>query len=192
MGWAARSPVPGGHIRTGRLVLEPIAWRDMDDMARLKADAGAFGMMLGGVRGRQQAEMEMADDLACWARNGVGIFAIREDGRFIGMTGLHERPDGRGLGLRFALWPWAAGRGLASEAAWAVLNFAHDNGIRRIIAVARETNIASRTILGGIGMTLCDSFMRDGHQMLVYESVREQRPDPLPPLPPRRPVRLVE
>ncbi|CAP57432.1 putative N-acetyltransferase protein [Gluconacetobacter diazotrophicus PA1 5] len=191
-GWEARMPIAGGQIRTPRLVLEPISWRDMDDMARLKADAGAFGMMLGGIRSRQQAESDMADDLACWARRGVGIFAIREDGRFIGMTGLHERPDGRGLGLRFALWPWAAGRGLAREAASAVLSFAHDAGIRRVIAVTRDTNIASRTILGGIGMTECGSFARDGHLMLVYESVRDTARDPLPPLPPRRPVRLPE
>lgn len=190
--WATYPRITGGSIRTPRLVLEPVSWRDMDDMARLKADAGAFGMMLGGVRSRQQAEADMADDMACWARRGVGIFIIREDGRFIGMTGLHERPDGRGLGLRFALWPWAAGRGLAREAASAALSFAHDAGIRRVMAVTRDTNIASRTILGGIGMTQCDSFERDGHQMLVYESIRDVAPEPLPPLPPRRPVRLPE
>ncbi|MBB2202519.1 GNAT family N-acetyltransferase [Gluconacetobacter tumulisoli] len=178
----------GGQIRTPRLVLEPVSWRDMDDMVRLKADAGAFAMMLGGVRSRQQAEIEMAEDLACWARRGIGIFAIRENGRFIGMTGLHQRPDGRGMGLRFALWPWAAGRGLAREAASAVLNVAHDAGLQRVVAVTRDTNIASRTILGGIGMIECDSFLRDGHQMLVYESIRTARHDPLPSLPPRRPA----
>ncbi|MBB2176642.1 GNAT family N-acetyltransferase [Gluconacetobacter johannae] len=176
--------IAGGHIRTARLELEPVSWRDMDDMARLKADAGAFGMMLGGVRSRQQSEIEMAEDLACWARCGVGIFVMREEGRFIGMTGLHQRPDGRGMGLRFALWPWAAGRGLAREAASTVLNFAHDAGLRRVVAVTRDTNIASRTILGGIGMTPCDSFMRDGHRMLVYESVRMARHEAPPP---RRP-----
>ncbi|GBQ36837.1 GNAT family N-acetyltransferase [Gluconacetobacter azotocaptans] len=179
--------IAGGQIRTPRLVLEPVSWRDMEDMARLKADAGAFAMMLGGVRSRQQAEIEMAEDLACWARCGVGIFAIREDGRFIGMTGLHQRPDGRGMGLRFALWPWAAGRGLAREAASVVLNFAHDAGQRRVVAVTRDTNIASRTILGGIGMTPCDSFMRDGHKMQVYESVRPARHELPLSLPPRRP-----
>lgn len=165
-------PPVGRVLRTGRLVLAPVTWRDMDDMASLKGDAGAFGLMLGGVRRRTEAEAEMVQDLGFWARRGAGIFTVRENGRFVGMTGLHERPDGRGLGLRFALFPWARGRGLAREAAAAALRFAHDAGEHRVVAVARETNFASRITLGGIGMTVCDRFERDGYRMLVYESVR--------------------
>ena len=168
------SPPPVGRtVRTARLLLAPVQWRDMDDMAALKGDAGAFGLMLGGVRSRVQAEAEMADDLAFWARRGVGIFTVREVGRFLGMTGMHERPDGRGLSLRFALFPWARGRGVAREAAAAALRFAHDAGEVRVIAVAREDNFGSRTTLGGIGMTVVDRFERDGSPMLVYESIRE-------------------
>jgi RimJ/RimL family protein N-acetyltransferase len=165
--------VPIGRVvGTARLVLAPVGWRDLDDMVRLKGDAGAFGLMLGGVRSRVQSEAEMAEDVAFWARRGLGIFTIREAGRFVGMTGLHERPDGRGLGLRFALFPAARGRGVAREAAAAALRFAHDAGETRVVAIARETNFASRTTLGGIGMTVCDRFDRDGYVMLVYESVR--------------------
>ncbi len=162
----------GRVVGTARLVLAPVGWRDLDDMVRLKGDAGAFGLMLGGVRSRVQSEAEMAEDVAFWARRGLGIFTIREAGRFVGMTGLHERPDGRGLGLRFALFPAARGRGVAREAAAAALRFAHDAGETRVVAIARETNFASRTTLGGIGMSVCDRFDRDGYVMLVYESVR--------------------
>ncbi len=168
------SPLPVGRVvRTARLSLSPVQWRDMDDMAALKGDAGAFGLMLGGVRSRVQAEAEMADDLAFWARRGVGIFTVREENRFLGMTGVHERPDGRGLSLRFALFPSARGRGIAREAAGAALRFAHDAGEALVIAVAREDNFASRTTLGGIGMTVAARFERDGSPMLVYESVRD-------------------
>ena len=159
-------------VRTARLVLSPVGWPDLGDMIALKADAGAFGLMLGGVRSRNQATEEMADDIAFWARRRVGIFTIREDGRFQGMSGIHERPDGLGLGLRFAIWSQARGRGVAREAAAAALRFAHDQGERRIVAVARESNFASRTILGGIGMSVCGRFERTGNAMLVYESVR--------------------
>jgi len=160
------------QIRTARLIVSPVTWRDIEDVANLKADAGAFGLMLGGVRTRAQAEADMAEDLAFWARRRIGIFTIRENGTFVGITGLHERPDGRGVGLRFALWPWAAGRGIAREAASAVLTYAHDEGEKRIVAVARETNIASRTILGAIGMRPCETFVRDGHTMVMFESTR--------------------
>ena len=75
------------------------------------------------------------------------------------MTGVHERPDGRGFGLRFALRPQARGHGFAREAAGAALRFAHEQaGLARVVAVARETNFDSRTVLGAIGMRPADKF----------------------------------
>nr|WP_321986897.1 GNAT family N-acetyltransferase [uncultured Lichenicoccus sp.] len=166
----------GRSVRTARLILSPVSWPDLDNMVRLKGDAGAFGLMLGGVRSRKQATEEMADDIAFWARRRVGIFTINENDVFQGMTGLHERPDGLGLGLRFAIWPNARGRGIAREAAAAALRYAHDQGELRVVAVAREENFASRTILGGIGMKVSGSFLRAGHTMLIYESDRTPKP----------------
>lgn len=164
----------GRELRTARLVLTPVNWPDLDDMAALKADSGAFGMMLGGVRTRFKTEKEMAEDVGFWARRGVGIFAIREgrsreEGRFVGMTGVHDRPDNRGLALRFALFPWATGRGLAREAVGAALRFTLDAGEKRVIAVAREDNLASRVVLGSVGMRQTETFTRDGYTMLLYE-----------------------
>jgi RimJ/RimL family protein N-acetyltransferase len=66
----------------------------------------------------------------------------------------------------------AQGRGYASEAAGAGLRFAHERaGLARVIAVARASNIGSRQVLGAIGMTLCESYKRDGEEVLVYESL---------------------
>ncbi|QDH13619.1 GNAT family N-acetyltransferase [Formicincola oecophyllae] len=161
------------YLHTARLILSPLGWQDMEPMARLKADGGAFGGMLGGVRNRAQAEAEMAADVAFWGKRGVGLFAIREQGRFLGMTGVHERPDDRGLALRMALFPWASGRGVAREAASAALCYTLDKpDIERVVAVAREDNIASRVVLGAIGMVECERFLRNGTEMVVYESLR--------------------
>jgi len=159
----------GRELRTARLVLTPVNWPDLEDMIALKADAGAFGQMLGGVRSRFDTEQEMAEDVAFWARRRIGIFAIRENGRFVGMTGVHERPDGRGLGLRFSIFPWAAGRGFAREAAAAAIRYVLDEGEPRIVAVAKEDNLASRVVLGSIGMRHVDTFERDGNTMFLYE-----------------------
>jgi hypothetical protein len=38
--------------------------------------------------------------------------------------------------------------------------------------VARASNIGSRQVLGAIGMVACESYMRDGYEVMVYESVR--------------------
>lgn len=138
----------------------------------LKADPLIYGQMLGGVRSRWQVVDELAEDRVYWAANGVGMFAIREGSAFQGITGIHDRTDGRGKALRFAIWSGARGRGVAREAASAALRFAHDHaGLRRVVAVARAANFGSRMVLGAVGMRECDVFLRDGHMMLVYESV---------------------
>ena len=98
------------------------------------------------------------------------------DGPALGLTGIHDRPDGRSPALRFAFTPASRGHGLGREAAGAALRFAHDAGLTRVFAVAKEGNIASRTILGAIGMRTCDAFVRGGEMVTVYESIRTPPP----------------
>jgi RimJ/RimL family protein N-acetyltransferase len=167
-------------LGTGRLLMTPVAFSDLPAIAALKADPRVYGMMLGGVRTRAEAAADLAEDMRCWGRLGVGMWTVRArgTGRFLGLVGFHERPDGRGIGLRFALEPGAQGQGYAPEAAGAALRFAHDRaGIARVVAVARETNFGSRQVLGAIGMREAEAFQRDGHRMLVFESVRGLKPD---------------
>jgi RimJ/RimL family protein N-acetyltransferase len=161
-------------VRTARLVLTPVGGADLPDLRAIKSDPRVFAVMLGGVRTPAQAAAELAEDVIAWGASGFGIWAIREKPTysFVGITGLESRPDGLGVALRFALWPEAQGRGLAREAAAAALRFGHGQaGHRRIVAVARENNFASRTVLGGIGMTECGAFIQQGYGMVLYESV---------------------
>jgi RimJ/RimL family protein N-acetyltransferase len=163
-------------IRTSRLVLAPVSAADLSGLMALKADPRVYALMLGGVRSHFDTVRELAEEIAYWGANGVGLFSIYEGASFQGVTGIHDRPDGRGKALRFAVWPDARGRGIAREAAAAALRFAHeDAGLERIIAVARSENFGSRMVLGSIGMHECDAFLRDGHVMMVYESVWRRR-----------------
>lgn len=178
-------------LRTARLMLTPVSGADLADLIAIKADPRVFAVMLGGVRTPTQTQEELARDVVAWGAEGFGIWTIREapsgargtnhagSKDFVGITGLERRPDGRGIALRFALWPEAQGRGLAREAAGAALRFGHeDAGLARIVAVARTSNFASRIVLGGIGMTECDSFIQNGWPMVLYES--RQFPSPAP------------
>lgn len=180
---------PAWSLRTGRLLLNPVAWTDLPDLIALKSDPRVFAVMLGGVRTRVQAAEELAADIRFWAARGYGIWTLRmagsaEPGAFQGLTGLMERTDGLGVALRFALWPEARGRGLAREAAGAALMFGHERaGLARIVAVAREDNVASRTVLGGIGMVERARFIRDGREMVLYDSRRDDVRQPARPGP---------
>jgi len=170
---------PTWIVRTARLVLRPVGGGDLADLQALKGDARVFAVMLGGVRGMAQTTWELADEVAAWGARGYGIWSARErdSGAFVGIAGLMDRPDGRGISLRFALWPEVQGRGLAREAAGAALRYGHEQvALRRIIAVARMSNYSSREVLGGIGMRECDRFERDGHMMLVFESIAQRPP----------------
>jgi RimJ/RimL family protein N-acetyltransferase len=177
---------PRWSLRTARLLLTPVSGADLPDLIAIKADPRVFAVMLGGVRSATQTQEELARDVVAWGAQGFGIWTIREAGiglprinhpgnrpgaGFVGIAGLEQRPDGRGVALRFALWSEAQGLGLAREAAGAALRFGHDEaGIPRIVAVARASNFASRMVLGGIGMRACDAFTQNGWPMVLYES----------------------
>jgi RimJ/RimL family protein N-acetyltransferase len=165
---------PSWVVRTARLVLTPVGWVDLAELQAIKADPRVFAIMLGGVRSHARAAEELAEDISFWAAHGFGMWTVRDaaTAEFVGVTGLMLRPDGRGVALRFALWPEVQGRGLAREAAGAVLRFGHETAwLERIVAVARESNFASRIVLGGIGMRECGGFTQGGYPMVLYESV---------------------
>ena len=163
-------------LRTGRLLLTPVGGADRTELRALKADPLVHAVMLGGVRGAQQADEDLAEDVIHWGAHGYGIWAVREcsTNQLVGLTGLQARPDGRGIALRFAFRPQAQGRGLAREAAGAALRYGHERaGLRRIVAVAREENTASRQVLGSIGMRAESRFTQNGFTMLLYASMAE-------------------
>jgi RimJ/RimL family protein N-acetyltransferase len=156
--------------------MTPVGHWDLADLIRLKGDPRAYSFMLGGVRGPIQVGEELSHDIQDWGQFGYGMWAVRGlRGKFLGMTALMRRPDGRGVALRFAFLPEARGVGLASEATSAALNYAHDvAGLERVVAVAREENFASRAVLGAIGMSQVSDFYRDGNLLFIYQSLRVQ------------------
>ena len=79
--------------------------------------------------------------------------------------------DGRGVALRYALWPRFRGQGYAREAARAALDFGHAAGLRRIIGIVRESNLSSRAVMEDIGMAEAGRFQHQGNPMLVFESL---------------------
>jgi RimJ/RimL family protein N-acetyltransferase len=160
-------------LTTARLSLLPPGREHLPDLIRLKADERVFGFMLHGTRSPKRTKEELEDDMEFWLVRGYGTWSVfeRATGEFLGIAGLMERPDGRGVALRFALWPECRGKGYAREAAAAALEFGHRAGLKRIIAVARESNMASRGVLADIGMREAGEFRHQGHRMVLFESV---------------------
>jgi len=160
-------------ITTARLSMLPPGHEHLDELVRLKADERVFGYMLHGVRTPQRTAEELEDDIDFWQVRGYGTWSVflRATGDFLGIAGLMERSDGRGVALRYGLWPECRGHGYAREAAAAALAFGHRAGVPRIIGVARDSNAASRAVMGDIGMRECGEFHNRGHRMVVFESL---------------------
>lgn len=171
-GHARPVPLPGRTIRTARLTLLPPGLENLEDLVRLKADPDAFGRMLHGIRTPARTREELEDDIEFWTVRGYGTWCVFriEDGAFLGIAGFMERPDGRGVALRFAFWAACRGQGYAREAATAALAFGHAAGLARIVAVAAAENVDSRLLLQDIGMAESATFQHRGERMLVYES----------------------
>ena len=160
-------------ITSARLSMLPPGPEHLGDLVRLKADERVFGFMLHGVRTPARTAEELEDDMDFWRVRGYGVWSVflRGSGDFLGIAGLMERSDGRGVALRYGLWPECRGNGYAREAAAAALAFGHRAGVPRIIGVAREGNAPSRAVMADIGMVACDEYVHRGHRMVVFESV---------------------
>jgi RimJ/RimL family protein N-acetyltransferase len=75
-----------------------------------------------------------------------------------------------------AFHPATRGQGLAREAAGAVLQDAHNRaGLTRVVGIARDSNLASRTVLGAIGMREEGTFEQGGYLMHLFASERRTR-----------------
>ncbi|MUK00626.1 GNAT family N-acetyltransferase [Vibrio cholerae] len=90
-------------------------------------------------------------------RSGLALLAIEEHtdpGGFIGYGGLtvgagsHEEPE-----LAFELLRSSQGRGIATEAAYAIVDAAHSTGRTRLWATVRKWNLASFAVLENVGFS---------------------------------------
>jgi ribosomal-protein-alanine N-acetyltransferase len=90
-----------------------------------------------------------------WATHGWSVWALidRADGRLIGQCGLLQLPESADVEVLYLLERDRWGRGLAAEAARAVLRHAFEQlGLPRIVAVTRPEHAASRRVMEKLGM----------------------------------------
>jgi len=90
-----------------------------------------------------------------WERYGFGPLAVieRAGGALVGDAGLQLLESGPDVELTYTLARAAWGRGYATEAATAILEWGFEAlGLERVVAVADPANAASRRVLAKAGM----------------------------------------
>ncbi|QSR33318.1 GNAT family N-acetyltransferase [Nocardioides sp. S5] len=147
------------HLETARLVLRP----------RLEGEASVYRQLWverdPRVPARRRVDADdrpTVEDIAAQLRDealaaGLTVLAVevRGTGEVVGYCGLfavHGRPPDEPE-LAYELLAAAHGRGYATEAAQAVVDWARENGYPRLWADVWDWNAASRRVLSKLGFT---------------------------------------
>ena len=150
--------IDAATLTTDRLRLRPLTDADVDAMHALWTDPDVLRYLLDGeVMSRQWTSETVHESVSTFAENGLGLWAIeRPDfGDIIGFCGLRIDPPKPEAGLLYGLLPAFWGRGLATEAARAMLAYGFNGlGLKRIIAGVDSPNAGSVNVLGKLGMQL--------------------------------------
>ena len=152
---AASSPPPL-PLGTERLVFR--AWRDdahdLDLASELWGDARVTSL-IGGPLDRREAHARLVRELGFERNHGVEYWPIFDRARdeHVGCAGLHPRdPATRVFELGFHLLPRHQGRGLATEAARSVIDWAFDVlGATSLFAGHHPDNSGSKAVLIKLG-----------------------------------------
>jgi ribosomal-protein-alanine N-acetyltransferase len=105
---------------------------------------------------REQVEKIIARQLAHWEKHNCGWWAVilRESQKLIGWCGLQFLPEFDEVEVAYLLGGPYWGQGLATEAAWAAVQFGFRSlGLERIIALAHVENAASQRVIQKLGMS---------------------------------------
>ncbi|WP_030489807.1 GNAT family N-acetyltransferase [Micromonospora chokoriensis] len=149
---------PTYPIRTARLALRPVTIDDLDDVHAFQRRPDVVRWMLGAEpRTREQSRASvraMAGEDAWRAEGDCLTVAAVTDAGVIGIVELVWRsPADRTAELGFVFHPDHGGRGLATEAATALLAWGFDEfGLHRIYGRCHGRNDASARLMARLGM----------------------------------------
>jgi ribosomal-protein-alanine N-acetyltransferase len=159
-------------LRTPRLWLRPLEPADAAALHRLWTDPDVRRFLW------DDRVIEPADALAViatsgatFAAEGFGHFALREDeaGPLVGTCGLHRYAAGAEPELLYSLARERWGRGLATEAARAVIDDAFARlGFARVIARADVPNRDSQRVMQRLGMAHAGEEDAGGLRLVRY------------------------
>jgi RimJ/RimL family protein N-acetyltransferase len=147
-------------IETERLILRRPELGDLDAFAEMMADPRAANF-LGGVASRTVVWRSIASMAGSWLIQGFGMFSVVEkaSGRWIGRIGPWAPEGWPGREVGWGLHPSAWGRGYATEAAAASMDFAFDRlGWDDVIHMIAPDNAASQ----GVALRLGSRNLRPG------------------------------
>ena len=145
-------------LETNRLVLRRLALADAADLYRIYSDPETMKFMGKAPDSVEEERDHIRSHIAHhYEKYGVGLWAtvLKENNRFIGRCGLMRKQiEGvEEVEIAYLLDREYWGKGLATEAAEAILKHGYDKyGFKRIVAVIHPQNVASTRVVEKIEM----------------------------------------
>ncbi len=140
-------------LKTGRVLLRTFAETDFNALYSILSD-GEVMRFIGNQKPKNKklARAELTYWIEHQNRFGFSQWAIIENNNLIGRAGLNHLDGSEKIELGYLLQKPAWGRGLATEIARALVEYANDNQIKPIVAVTHPENTASQQVLQKAGL----------------------------------------
>jgi RimJ/RimL family protein N-acetyltransferase len=161
------------ELVTERLVLRPVDSGDLEPLQAIWSDSLVMRHMGAGTRDAAQSLKRLQELIEHQSRHGFGKWVAieRATGDLIGYCGIELYEGGPDVELGFCFARSAWGRGYATEAARAWLNYGFGAlGFARVIGVVKPANTASHRVLEKVGMTKAGPIQLAGSDWLLYET----------------------
>ena len=163
-------------LETERLVIRPFLHDDAPFILELLNDKDFIEHIQDrGVRTLEHARDYLTHGpLESYAKYGIGLCCVVEQAtnNAVGMCGLLQRETLPAPDIGYAFLPQARCKGYALEASSAVVAHAQSElGLKRILAVTGESNIASQKLLSKLGFSFLElaQFEPDSEAVPCYE-----------------------
>ena len=165
-------------IETDRLILREFRETDFPAYEKLAADFEVMRYLGGKTQNKIEAWRHMAFLIGHWGLRGYGYFAAEDKatGEYVGRVGFSNPAGWPGFELGWTIAPTHQGKGLASEAARRLLDYAFKDMDRdHVISLIHPDNTPSRRVAEKLGEKIEGETEVLGMPVLIYGIDRPQR-----------------
>jgi RimJ/RimL family protein N-acetyltransferase len=165
-------------IETERLRLRAFQSGDLEPYAEMYADDRFVRYLGGRMLTREQVWENMAVILGHWSLLGYGVWAIEQlgTGALVGRAGLLNLPGWPDVEVCWALSPGFWGKGYATEAAQAAIDWAFGEArVRRLISLIDPDNKRSEAVALRLGERFREQIFFEAKPTNVYEILNSER-----------------
>lgn len=159
-------------LETERLVMRQFRDDDLDAFHSMTSDPDVMRHIGDGhTFDREEAWKSLAQMLGHWQLRGYGLFALeeRDTGQVVGRSGLYNPEGWPGIEVGWLLDRSSWGRGFATEAGRAALDYAwRELGVEHVISLIYPDNHASIRVAERLGETFEGTITRHGKPVSIY------------------------